>query len=148
MLRTINRTTCRMVTPSFHSIAKTALSASSSSMRVSCALPSHRSLSNTASTATTATKPAVAGAVAAPASATPAPAKVFTPTVCQFSRLDVRVGRIISVMMHPKADTLYVEQIDIGEAKPRQVISGLVNHIPIEKLTGASVCVIANLKRM
>lgn len=48
--------------------------------------------------------------------------------------LEVKVGRIIDVKKHEKADTLYVEQIDLGEEKPRTIVSGLVNYIPIEKL--------------
>lgn len=35
--------------------------------------------------------------------------------------LDMRVGRIIKVEQHPNADSLYVEEIDLGEDKPRQV---------------------------
>ena len=34
-----------------------------------------------------------------------------------------RIGRIIEVGNHPSADSLYVEQIDLGEEKPRQVQS-------------------------
>lgn len=49
-------------------------------------------------------------------------------------RLDLRVGRIIKAEKHPDADSLYVEQVDVGEAKPRTVVSGLVKHIPIDKV--------------
>ena len=35
--------------------------------------------------------------------------------------LDIRVGQIVSVKQHPNADSLYVEEIDLGEDKPRQV---------------------------
>ena len=34
---------------------------------------------------------------------------------------DIRVGHIVAVEQHPNADSLYVEQIDLGEGKPRQV---------------------------
>ena len=34
--------------------------------------------------------------------------------------LDIRVGRIISVEPHPNAESLYLEQIDLGEGQPRQ----------------------------
>jgi aminoacyl tRNA synthase complex-interacting multifunctional protein 1 len=50
------------------------------------------------------------------------------------SRLDFRVGKIIEVNLHPGADTLYVEQIELGEEKPRTVCSGLVKFIPIEEM--------------
>ena len=35
--------------------------------------------------------------------------------------LDIRVGQILKVSQHPNADSLYVEEIDLGEDKPRQV---------------------------
>ena len=50
------------------------------------------------------------------------------------ARLDIRVGLITKVQKHPDADSLYVEEIDVGEATPRTVVSGLVNYIPIEDM--------------
>ena len=35
--------------------------------------------------------------------------------------LDIRVGRIVKVEQHPNAESLYVEDIDLGEDEPRQV---------------------------
>jgi tRNA-binding EMAP/Myf-like protein len=37
-------------------------------------------------------------------------------------RLDFRVGRILSAKKHPDADSLYVEEVDVGEGKPRTVV--------------------------
>lgn len=37
--------------------------------------------------------------------------------------LHCRVGQITEVADHPNADALYVEQIDFGDGKPRQVMS-------------------------
>ncbi|XP_046845075.1 aminoacyl tRNA synthase complex-interacting multifunctional protein 1-like [Xenia sp. Carnegie-2017] len=62
------------------------------------------------------------------------------------SRLDLRVGKIVKVQKHPDADTLYLEEIDVGEEKPRTVVSGLVKHIPIEKMQDRMVMVLCNLK--
>lgn len=50
------------------------------------------------------------------------------------SRLDIRVGVITDVKKHPDADSLYVEQIDVGEPTPRTVVSGLVKFIPLEEM--------------
>jgi hypothetical protein len=36
----------------------------------------------------------------------------------------MRVGLIRSAKRHPDADSLYVEEVDVGEEKPRTVISG------------------------
>lgn len=46
--------------------------------------------------------------------------------VIDIGRLDLRVGKIVEVSKHPDADTLYLEKIDVGEAQPRTVVSGLV----------------------
>ncbi|XP_073698394.1 aminoacyl tRNA synthase complex-interacting multifunctional protein 1a isoform X2 [Garra rufa] len=62
------------------------------------------------------------------------------------SRLDLRVGRIISAEKHPDADALYVEQVDVGEAAPRTVVSGLVKHIPLEQMQNRMAVLLCNLK--
>lgn len=49
-------------------------------------------------------------------------------------RLDLRVGRILKATKHPDADALYVEEIDLGEEKPRTVVSGLVRFVPLEEV--------------
>ncbi|KAK7870278.1 hypothetical protein R5R35_001005 [Gryllus longicercus] len=61
-------------------------------------------------------------------------------------RLDFRVGRIMSVKKHPDADSLYVEEIDVGESKPRTVVSGLVKFVPIEEMENRLVVLLCNLK--
>ncbi|KAI0523304.1 hypothetical protein KFK09_005699 [Dendrobium nobile] len=62
------------------------------------------------------------------------------------SRLDIRVGQIKKVQKHPDADSLYVEEIDVGEESTRTVVSGLVKYIPIEEMQNRKVCVLCNLK--
>jgi aminoacyl tRNA synthase complex-interacting multifunctional protein 1 len=60
--------------------------------------------------------------------------------------VDIRVGLIKSVGPHPNADSLYVEEIDVGEEAPRQVVSGLRKFVPLEKMEGRKVVVVCNLK--
>lgn len=62
------------------------------------------------------------------------------------SILDIRVGTIVECAQHPNADALYVEKIDVGEAAPRQVVSGLVKFVPLDRMQGARVLVLCNLK--
>lgn len=50
------------------------------------------------------------------------------------TRLDIRVGLITKAQKHPDADSLYVEEIDVGEPQPRTVVSGLVKYIPLENM--------------
>lgn len=58
---------------------------------------------------------------------------------------DIRVGKINTVKMHPDNDALYVETVDLGEEQPRQIVSGLAKHVPIEQMKDALVLVICNL---
>eukprot|EP00092_Neocalanus_flemingeri_P009954 GFUD01010732.1.p1 GENE.GFUD01010732.1~~GFUD01010732.1.p1 ORF type:complete len:300 (+),score=120.83 GFUD01010732.1:50-901(+) len=61
-------------------------------------------------------------------------------------RLDLRVGHIRKASKHPDADSLYVEEIDLGEEKPRTVISGLVKFIPEEEMQDRMAIILCNLK--
>ncbi|KAL6755159.1 hypothetical protein V8C86DRAFT_3014427 [Haematococcus lacustris] len=59
---------------------------------------------------------------------------------------DIRVGKIVRCEKHPDADSLYVEQIDVGEPEPRTIVSGLVGFVPLEQMQERLVLVICNLK--
>jgi len=62
------------------------------------------------------------------------------------SKLDIKIGKIVKIKKHESADTLYVEEIDLGESQPRTVVSGLVNFVPIEQMQDRVVVVLCNLK--
>lgn len=62
------------------------------------------------------------------------------------SRLDFRIGIIQSAKKHPDADSLYVEQVDVGEERPRTVVSGLVKYVPLEEMQNRLVVLLCNLK--
>eukprot|EP00262_Sarcandra_glabra_P020927 TRINITY_DN8529_c0_g2_i4.p1 TRINITY_DN8529_c0_g2~~TRINITY_DN8529_c0_g2_i4.p1 ORF type:complete len:812 (+),score=143.20 TRINITY_DN8529_c0_g2_i4:37-2436(+) len=62
------------------------------------------------------------------------------------SRLNIRVGLITKVQKHPDADSLYVEEIDVGEESPRTVVSGLVKYVTLKEMQNRKVCVLCNLK--
>lgn len=62
-----------------------------------------------------------------------------------FQKLDLRVGQIISARRHPNADKLLCFEVDLGEEKPRQIVSGIAAHFKPEDLTGKKVVVAANL---
>jgi len=67
-------------------------------------------------------------------------------TEVDVSWADIRVGKILDAVPHPESDKLYVETIDLGEESPRQILSGLGHHMPLEKVKGAMVVCICNLK--
>ncbi|KAJ1631916.1 hypothetical protein T492DRAFT_591584 [Pavlovales sp. CCMP2436] len=60
--------------------------------------------------------------------------------------LDVRVGKIVEVWNHPDSEKLFCEKIDVGEAEPREIASGLRAHYTLEQLKDRSVLVVCNLK--
>ena len=63
------------------------------------------------------------------------------------SKLDVGVGTIRSAEEHPEADSVCVEQIDLGEEEgPRTIISGLKKYVTLDEIIGKKVLVLANLK--
>ncbi|CAK9097050.1 unnamed protein product [Durusdinium trenchii] len=63
-----------------------------------------------------------------------------------FSRLDIKIGKITKVWPHESSDKLYCEEIDLGEDKPRQIASGLRAHLKQEEMQDQLVVVLANLK--
>ncbi|XP_046461146.1 aminoacyl tRNA synthase complex-interacting multifunctional protein 1-like isoform X2 [Daphnia pulex] len=61
-------------------------------------------------------------------------------------RIDLRIGKIVAVKKHPDADSLYVEEVDVGEGKTRTIVSGLVKHVPIEEMQDRIAIFMCNLK--
>jgi methionyl-tRNA synthetase len=88
--------------------------------------------------------------------AAPAPAPVVAPaaapapeaapiTIQDFDKLDLRVGKVVQATAVPKKDKLLHLQIDLGEAKPRSILSGIASAYKPEDLVGKQVIVVANL---
>jgi aminoacyl tRNA synthase complex-interacting multifunctional protein 1 len=65
------------------------------------------------------------------------------PEIC---KLEFKVGVITNVWVHPTADKLYCEEIDVGESEPRQIASGLRPHFSLEEMMGQRLLVVSNLK--
>jgi methionyl-tRNA synthetase len=56
------------------------------------------------------------------------------------------VGTITAAERVPKADKLLKLTIDLGEASPRTVVSGIAMHYAPEELVGQQVVLVANLE--
>lgn len=67
-------------------------------------------------------------------------------TIDDFLKVELRVGEIKVAERIPKADKLLRFEIDLGEAKPRQILAGLAEYYEPETLVGRKVVVVANLK--
>lgn len=66
-------------------------------------------------------------------------------TYDDFSKLELKVGTVVSCEKHPKADRLLVEQISLGD-ETRQIVSGIAAHFAPEDMVGRRVIVVTNLK--
>ena len=64
----------------------------------------------------------------------------------EFKKLDIRIGRILDVNIHPKADKLLVLKIDIGD-EVRTIVAGIKGHYEREELMDKKVVVITNLEQ-
>nr|XP_019969547.1 PREDICTED: aminoacyl tRNA synthase complex-interacting multifunctional protein 1-like [Paralichthys olivaceus] len=51
------------------------------------------------------------------------------------SRLDLRVGRILSVRRHPLFESMSIQEVDVGENAPRRVVSKLGEKTHLEEVT-------------
>lgn len=63
------------------------------------------------------------------------------------SAFDIRVGKIIEVWPHEESDKLWCEKVDLGEAEPRQILSGLRKFYVKEDMQDQMVLVLCNLKK-
>ena len=67
-------------------------------------------------------------------------------TIDDFSKIELKVGKVIKCEKHPNADKLLVSQIDVGEETPRQIVSGIADVYKPEEFVGKKVIVVTNLK--
>jgi methionyl-tRNA synthetase len=63
----------------------------------------------------------------------------------QFDAVDLRAGKIVAAERIPKADKLLKLTVDLGEAAPRTILSGIAKQYAPEELVGKTVAVVANL---
>ena len=66
-------------------------------------------------------------------------------------KVELRVGRMVSVERHPNAEKLYVEKVDFGpnetgEVVLKTVVSGLVPYFKEEEMQGRLCVFVTNLK--
>jgi len=71
--------------------------------------------------------------------------KTETVSIEEFSRLDIRTGRIVSAEPVPKSQKLLTLQVDIG-SEIRQVVAGIAPFYRPEDLVGKNVVIVANLQ--
>ncbi len=67
-------------------------------------------------------------------------------TADPFSKLDLRVAKILEVSDHPKADKLYIMQVDLGPLGKRTIVAGMRPYYQKQELAGKSIVMVTNLK--
>jgi methionyl-tRNA synthetase len=63
-----------------------------------------------------------------------------------FTKVDLRVGEVLTADRIPKADKLLLLKVDVGEEQPRQILAGIAQYYSPEDLVGRKIAVVANLK--
>ena len=63
-----------------------------------------------------------------------------------FSKVDLKIGKVLEVTDHPNADKLYVLKVDIGQDQIRQLVAGIKGYYQPQDLAGKSVVVLTNLE--
>jgi methionyl-tRNA synthetase len=84
----------------------------------------------------------------APAPSATAPPPVSAPAAVafdDFARLDLRAAKILAAETIPKADKLLKLTLDVGEAEPRTVVSGIAPAYTPETIVGRTIIYLANL---
>ncbi|RYD51348.1 MAG: methionine--tRNA ligase [Sphingobacteriales bacterium] len=79
---------------------------------------------------------------AAPAPVVEAKAEI---TFEDFAKIDLRAGKILTAEKVEKADKLLKLSVDLGEAQPRTIVSGIAQHFTPEAIINRMVTVVANL---
>ena len=95
-------------------------------------------------------------ASATPAATPPAPPTATAPAersaplpaikIDEFSRLELRVGTVLSAATVPKAKKLLHLSVDLGEPEPRSIVAGIAEAYAPDQLVGKQVIVVANLE--
>lgn len=82
-----------------------------------------------------------------PSQPTPAaaPAAGNLITFDDFTKVQLRVGKVLEATEHPKADKLLLLKVDLG-TEQRQIVAGIRGYYQPQDLVGKNVVVVANLQ--
>jgi methionyl-tRNA synthetase len=63
-----------------------------------------------------------------------------------FSKLDLRVAKVVRVEDHQQADRLYILHLDLGPLGKRSIVAGMKPYYTKEELCGKTIVLVVNLK--
>ena len=64
----------------------------------------------------------------------------------EFKNADIRVGTVVVAEHVPETDKLLRLEVDLGEGRNRQIISGIAEFVTPEEITGRQLLFIVNLE--
>jgi methionyl-tRNA synthetase len=67
-------------------------------------------------------------------------------SIDDFSKVEMRVGQVLSAERVKGADKLLHLKVDIGEPEPRTLVAGIAEAYTPEQLIGRKVVIVANLQ--
>ncbi|WP_104696875.1 MULTISPECIES: methionine--tRNA ligase [unclassified Helicobacter] len=67
-------------------------------------------------------------------------------TIDEFKKIEIKIGTVIKAEAIPKSTKLLKLQVDLGEGRLRQIVSGISQFYQAEMLINKQVCVLSNLK--
>lgn len=70
--------------------------------------------------------------------------KVYA-TIDDFQKIEIKVGTVVSVSVVEGADKLYILQVDFGEEKHRQILSGIREFVNPDDLLNKQFPFVTNL---
>jgi len=62
-----------------------------------------------------------------------------------FSKLELRVAKVLEARHHPNADKLMLLQVDVGDEQ-KQIVAGIRQHYAPEQLVGKLIVIVNNLE--
>lgn len=66
-------------------------------------------------------------------------------TIDDFQKIEIKLGTVVSVSVVEGADKLYILSVDLGEEKPRQILSGIREYVQPEELLNKQFPFVTNL---
>ncbi len=68
-------------------------------------------------------------------------------TFKEFEKVDLRVGKIKAVKIHPKADKLFILDVSLGKGEHDiQLVAGIKEYYSEDELVGKQIIVVRNLE--
>ena len=70
----------------------------------------------------------------------------FMPKEDPFSKVDLRVAKVLDVKDHPQAEKLYMLHLDLGKMGKRVIVAGMKPYYSVEEIKDKKIVIVSNLK--